>query len=443
MDPPGHPDESAEPVDVLIIGGGPAGATAAAVLAGRGTQVLLLEKDRHPRFHIGESLLPRNIAVFERLGVLAQVAAIGVLKPAAEFVSDEHGSAVAFPFSLARGARDPYAFQVPRAAFDQLLFDNAAARGARTLEQCRAVSLDPAPAGGRALVRAVTADRQHLAFAPRFVLDASGRDTFLAGRLGLREPNARHASAAVYAHYRGAEFRTGEREGCISIHLARDGWFWMIPLPDGLMSVGFVAHPSLFKSRDSSMAALLAAQIEASPTVRARMRAAERISAVTATGNYSYAARTSWGEGYMMIGDSFAFLDPIFSSGVLFAMMAGEMGAAVAEAWLADPRAGRVLARRAERRLRRGMAALGWLIRRINEPVLRDMFLSANNRFRMRDGLISLLAGDFDRPLAARGPEFAFKTAYHMLSLAHRIGLRLHPDGQLRRAPGGMLAAGS
>ncbi len=443
MERPGPGEDSAEPVDVLIIGGGPAGATAAALLAGRGTQVLLLEKDRHPRFHIGESLLPRNVALFERLGVLEQVAAIGVLKPAAEFVSDEHGAAVAFPFSLARDARDRFAFQVPRAAFDQVLFANAAARGARTLQQCRAVSLRPAPPGGRALVHAVAAGAERLAFAPRFVLDASGRDTFLAGRLGLREPAARHASAAVYAHYRGAEFRTGEREGCISIHLARDGWFWMIPLPDGVMSVGFVAHPTLFKGRESSMAAFLAAQIEASPSVRARMRAAERISAVTATGNYSYAARTSWGEGYMMIGDAFAFLDPIFSSGVLFAMMAGEMGAAVAETWLADPRAGRALARRTERRLRRGMAALSWLITRINDPVLRDMFLSANNRFGMRDGLISLLAGDFERPLATRGPEFAFKAAYRMLSGLNRLGLRLHPDGQLRRAPGGLLAAGS
>ena len=115
----------------------------------------------------------------------------------------------------------------------------------------------------------------------------------------------------------------------------------------------------------------------------------------------------------------------------------------MAEAWLADPRAARALARRAERRLRRGMSTLGWLITRINDPVLRDMFLSANNRFGMRDGLISLLAGDIERPLTARGPEFAFKAAYRMLSALHRLGLRLHPDGELRRAPGGMLAAGS
>ena len=133
-----------------------------------------------------------------------------------------------------------------------------------------------------------------------------------------------------------------------------------------------------------------------SPTVSARMQDAELASEVMTAGNYSYRARSSWGEGYMMIGDAFAFIDPVFSSGVMLAMTAGELGANVANAWLDDPAAGTQLARRSERQLCRTMDRLSWLIYRINTPVLRGMLMAPRNRFRMRDGLVSVLAGNLD-----------------------------------------------
>ncbi len=407
--------------DVLIIGGGPAGSTAAALLAEQGRRVVVLDKDRHPRFHIGESLLPRNLALFERLGVLEAVAAIGVRKPGAEFASDRTGQAVGFRFADAVNAVHPYSYQVKRAAFDALLLDNARQRRATVHEGVRVTDVAFADEG--AVVTAVGEDGGTRRFAARFVLDASGRDTFLANRFKTKESDKHTSSAAVFAHFRGVEARCGEREGYITAHFAENGWFWMIPLPDQVMSVGFVGNKDAFKDRRGDMTAFFEQRVRNSPTVSARMAQAERISDVTATGNYSYRSRTAWGERYMMIGDAFAFLDPIFSTGVLLAMTGGEQGAAVASAWLEDPAKGRALARRAEAAQRRTLKGFSWLIYRINTPALRMLFMSPNNALGMRDGLVAMLAGQTPRTLRAHLPILAFKAIYHIATLAHRLGL--------------------
>jgi flavin-dependent dehydrogenase len=153
------------------------------------------------------------------------------------------------------------------------------------------------------------------------------------------------------------------------------------------------------------------------------MQGAERLGVVTSTGNFSYAASRSWGEGWAMIGDSFAFVDPVFSSGVLLAMTAGEMGAEVADAWLDNPAAGRARARRMERDLRHAMARISWLIYRINTPALRLLFLAPSNKLRMRDGLVSLLAGNLRGSRETLLPVLAFKTVYALMALALRLGL--------------------
>ena len=420
-------ESGATECEVLIIGGGPAGCTAAAVLAGRGRDVVLLEKDRHPRFHIGESLLPLNTAIFERLGLRDEVAAIGVHKPGAEFVSDATGQAVQFSFAQGLDQRYTSSWQVPRAEFDQLLFRVAVARGARASEGTRVTAVSFAPDGGRTRVDASGPDGATAVYAPRFVLDASGRDTFLAGRVARKQANKRNNTAALYAHFRGVERRTGELDGYISVHLAEDGWFWLIPLPDDVMSVGFVGDAAAFKGRRGSPRELFLRRIAESPTVAARMRGAEMLSEVSSTGNYSYDCDRSFGDGYLMVGDAFAFLDPVFSSGVLLAMTAGEMGAEVAEHWLADPARGRVAARRMERQVRHAMARLSWLIYRINTPALRLLFMAPTNRFRMRDGLVSLLAGNLRGRPDQVVPVLAFKSAYYVAAALLRAGVLKAP----------------
>ena len=424
------------PCDVLIIGGGPAGSTAATLLAGKGRHVVMLEKDRHPRFHIGESLLPLNLRVFEKLGVAEEMATIGVHKPGARFVSDEHGRHTAFSFAAGLNQDFTYAYQVRRSEFDQVLFRRARQAGADAREGMRVLDVALDARGGHRVTARDAEGAMH-GFRPRFVIDASGRDTVLANAMGSKARNPHNTTAALYGHFRGvAPFEEAE-DGYITIHLFDEGWFWMIPLPEGVMSIGVVSNPAFFKRRKGELRDFFLETLRAVPSVARRIADAELISDVTTTGNYSYASTVMQGDGWLMAGDSYAFIDPVFSSGVLLAMASAEIGAEVADTWLDDPARAAPMARAFERKVKRAIGSLSWLIYRINKPVLRDMFMNPSNRFRMREGLVSLLAGDVHANANRQLPVLAFKAAYLWLSLAHRFGYRLQPDGLRKAAPDG------
>jgi flavin-dependent dehydrogenase len=409
--------------DVLVIGGGPAGSTAAAFLAKAKRRVVMLEKETHPRFHIGESLLPRNLDIFERLGVLDEVRSIGLHKPGAEFVSDRTGRSVAFPFARALSNDRTYAWQVKRAELDALLFQNAGRLGAECLQETRVIDIEPGGEGRRATVRARNRAGEVLEWQPRYLLDASGRDTFMASRLKVKNSNKYNNTAAVYAHFAGVSRREGELDGYISIHLAEDGWFWLIPLPGDLMSVGFVGNQSAWKGRSGTPRELLLQRIAASPTVSDRVGEADMVSEVYSTGNYSYRAQKGHGDGFLMIGDAYGFVDPMFSTGVLMAMTAGELGAQAADAWLDDPARGRRLARQTNREVARAMDRISWLIYRINDPVMRSLFMAPRNTLWMRDGIINMLAGNLRGDPRAALPILSFKLVFHIFSALHRRGL--------------------
>ncbi|MGH8276690.1 MAG: NAD(P)/FAD-dependent oxidoreductase, partial [Steroidobacteraceae bacterium] len=232
-----HVDRPAEPCDVVVIGGGPGGSTAAALLARRGYRVIALEKDHHPRFHIGESLLPMNLPVFERLGVLDKVRRLGVFKRGADFEADNEQGYRTYAFARAIGSSPPHAFQVWRQDFDRMLFEHARECGADTREGHEALTLEQrGPRDTQLQVRAD--DGRSYPIQARYVVDASGRDAFLSAKRKLRRRNRRHQSAAIFGHFRGAEARAGEDAGNISIYSFEHGWMWMIPLPRGVMSVG-------------------------------------------------------------------------------------------------------------------------------------------------------------------------------------------------------------
>ncbi|MDI3307817.1 MAG: NAD(P)/FAD-dependent oxidoreductase [Acetobacteraceae bacterium] len=420
--------------DVLVIGGGPAGSTAAALLAEHGRHVVMLEKDRHPRFHIGESLLPQNLRVFDRLRVSDDVARIGVYKPGAAFVSGAHANRqITFLFSQAANRTYTHSYQVLRSEFDELLFRHAASRGAETHEgvEVTEVELDAAR-GSRVLARDEAG--RTLAWRARYVVDASGRDTFLASRMGTKERNSRNNTAALYGHFRGVKPRDGaaEEDGCVTVHLFEHGWFWFIPLRDGTMSIGVVSNPDFFKRRRGSKGEFLLQALNSCPHAAARIRDAELVMPVIATGNYSYRSRVMRGEGWLMVGDAFAFIDPVFSSGVCLGMASSEMAADAIHVWLDDPKRAEPMLRSFERKVRGAADALSWLIYRINDPVLRDMFMTPSNRFRMREGLVSMLAGDVHRNPSYRLPVLAFKTCFYMLKGMRRLGLGI--DGK-RLAP--------
>jgi flavin-dependent dehydrogenase len=387
--------------DCIVIGGGPAGSTAACVLAQRGRRVRLLERDVHPRFHIGESLLPANLPVLERLGVLPRVEQLGVRKLAADFPSGErdYGS---FAFGRALAPIRDHAFQVRRSEFDQLLFERAAELGAQTCQGCEVLQVERGADGlQRVQVREDGAERELRA---RYVIDASGRDTLFGRQLKLKQANTRHRSAALFGHFRGVERRPGEAAGNITIYRVPRGWLWMIPLRDDVMSVGAVCDPEHFRSRQGDLDRFLLDTVAANPRARQRMAGAVAVSPAEATGNYSYQCRAIGGPGWVMAGDAYAFVDPIFSSGVFLAMHSAEQAAALVDAVLDAPAREAALQHAYRRRLDAGLRTFTWFIERFTTPTMRHLFAHPSNRWQVEQSVISLLAGDvFDnRPVQRR-----------------------------------------
>ena len=408
-----HVGEDASIRDVIVIGGGPAGSTVAALLAARGKTVTLIEKDRHPRFHIGESLLPFNVPLFDRLGVKDQIERMGMMKFGIEFVSPDHDKPSLLEFGDGWHKDMNYSFQVRRSEFDKILFDNARAKGAETIEECRVTAVDFTAAGGN-VVTAAMADGETRQFKGRFVVDASGRDTFLASRLKLKQRNRRHESAAVFGHFTGAERLQGRAEGHISIFWFAKGWFWFIPLSDGTTSVGAVSRPETFKNRDGDMTALFKELIQSCPGLARRLRDATLTGPATGTGNYSYAAETLSGPGYVMIGDAAGFIDPVFSTGVYLAMNSGFLAADAVETCLDRPEQAAAALKQFEEAVKSSLARFSWFIYRITSPAIRSLFMAPRNYFRIEEAVLSLLAGDVGAKSPIRSRLALFKALFYL-----------------------------
>lgn len=401
--------------DVFIIGGGPAGTTFGHLAVKRGWDVTLFEKDQHPRFHIGESLLPMNLPIFERLGILDEVRNIGVPKLGADFTAVDSSSDAEFEtfyFSKALGESPDHAFEVRRSEFDQLLFEHCKLAGVKASQNMKVTRAERMQNGNHK-VTVVDAGGEAHVWETRFLVDASGRDTFMSSSNGWKSRNPKHASAAVYAHYRGVKRRAGENQGNISLYWFDHGWIWMIPLRDDIMSVGVVCNPVYLKTRREPLQEFMLGTLNGIASIRPRMREAEAVTPARATGNYSYLSDRMCGPGFLMIGDAFAFIDPVFSSGVYLAMHGAERGVDVAQAWLAGSKSGYRKACRIYRRdTDKGIKTFSWFIYRFTSPVMRYLFREPRDTWKVVAGVISMLAGDVYSNSAVRRRLQFFKTLY-------------------------------
>ena len=395
--------DSVATYDVLVIGGGPAGTTIASFLVEKGWSVCLLEKAHHPRFHIGESLLPMNMPILEKLGVLEKVADIGIKKYAAEFNSEVTAlEQDVFYFAKAANKNHPFAYQVRRSEFDEILFKNCQSKGVAAFEGISVNKVDLEQPAKKVWARTETGET--LEFNCHYVVDASGRDTFLSKKFNTKKKNPNHQMAAIFGHFHNVERRPGMDEGNISIYWFEHGWMWLIPLKDGMMSAGCVCWPDYLKSRDKPLNEFLQQTLFLLPEVAERFKNAGLAADAQATGNYSYSSSQMAGEGYLLIGDAYAFVDPVFSSGVYLAMQSAAKGADYIDTLLKNPSQQVQLAAKLKQAMQKEISAFCWFIYRFNSPTLHKLLMLSDEKNghpvkqKMKSAVISVLAGDAGNP---------------------------------------------
>ena len=387
---------SAWDFDVAVIGGGPGGSSAATALARRGRTVLLLERDRFPRFHIGESQLPWSNEIFRALGVQDAIAEAGFVKKwGASFRTVDGTREQYADFQFAAETPSPQTFQVPRATFDEVLLRHSERSGVKVLEEHRA--LDAAFESDGVALRFVGPDGTEQAVRVGFVVDASGRTGFLTKKLGRQEFDPVLRNIAVHAQYEGIPRLEGRRAGDIRMFTRADmGWIWLIPISESVTSVGAVIPQSVHRREskavpEDSLTHYLAGTAGLAPL----LAHARRVSPARFEADYSYLGTSLAGDRWIAVGDAAAFLDPIFSTGVLLAMQAGlEAAEAIDDSLRAgEPARHRFaecerLARERYHHFRR--FAVGFY-----DPYFRDLWFRPGARLGIFSAILSVLAGNW------------------------------------------------
>jgi flavin-dependent dehydrogenase len=322
--------------DCIVMGGGPAGSTVAALVAEAGFDVLLVERDRYPRRHVGESLMPDSYFVFERLGLLDKMKSSGYAKKiGVQFVNHVGRESAPFEFRSHDPNESSDTWHVPRPEFDQMLFDHAAERGADcrqgvrvldvTMEGDRATGVKlQESAEGRGEARSSTWQ-----VSAAVVVDATGQQAILSSKLGVRRVNPDLKKAAVWGHFRGAK-RDLQRGGVYTIVLhtnEKKSWFWFIPQADDVVSVGVVGDNEYMLKGRGSAEKIFWEEVAKCTAVEQRLEGSELVDELQIIKEFSYLTDRSAGEGWVLVGDAWGFIDPVYSSGVFFALKSGQLAA--------------------------------------------------------------------------------------------------------------------
>jgi flavin-dependent dehydrogenase len=404
--------------DVIVIGSGPAGSTTARQLALSGFNVVVIEKESHPRFHIGESLLPRNFALIKELGLLDRVRTIPqTRKLGAEFIMG-HGDEVGTPiwFSQQLGACETEAFNTERAPFDKMLLDAARDAGANVLENVQVKQIARLEDDD---VRIILDDRREIR--ARCVADASGQNTIVGRHLNTRIVLPHLKKIAYFGHFSGVERLSGEMAGFISIVMCTEGWFWLIPLDEHRTSIGLVMDVESSRAANVPADQMLRWGIERCPVMSRRTKYAQFPDSNHVVADFSYRCEPFAGPGYFLVGDAATFMDPIFSTGVCLAMMSGVQAAkSIGEILRGDPARRSTTRKRYCKYVDGSSSIFFWLVNNYYNHSFRELFLNGKGPCNVHGAVIAILAGNvFPKPA------FALRWRLKLFEMCMRINARL------------------
>lgn len=380
--------------DVAIIGGGPAGSTAATLLARAGRRVIMLERDKFPRFKIGESLLPFSMKAFARLGLQEKLLRAGFMeKFGGEMVGACSEEGVKFYFKDGFGSRTDRAFQVTRAEFDKVMLDHVREHGVEVHEETtvEAVEFSDDDVQLRAKAKGSASSREIRA---RYLVDASGRNSLVGSKFKLKKNYEHLQKVSIFAHYDGVLRDSGIDGTLTRLVRAHDRWFWMIPLSAERMSIGVVLDSAVFKDAKLSPEEFLSRSLADQPVIHNRMLGASRVTPVSVAADFSYRNSKLSGDRWLLAGDAAGFIDPVFSSGVFLAVMAGEKAADAIDVVLDQPQKRRRLFAQYEKAVQRAMKVYLKFVNAWYSKEFIEVFLHPQDFLQLPPAINAVLGGN-------------------------------------------------